>query len=112
MGVKYISINDMDIAHQIPPTNPSNRPDAVVCKFVRRMAKENVMAARKTISNISAQQLGNSSEIDVSLLGIYDDVTSRLQTLLNEAKKVATVSIFSFYLFICFFTFDTISNSL
>jgi len=40
MGVKDVSINDIDIAHRVPSRNPSNRADAIVCKFVRRMVKE------------------------------------------------------------------------
>ena len=36
MGVKDVSINDIDIAHRVPSRNLSNRPDAVVCKFVKR----------------------------------------------------------------------------
>ena len=96
MGVKDVSINDIDIAHRVPSRNPSNRPDAVVCKFVRRMVKEKIMASRKTIRNITAQQLGFSSEIDVSHLNIYDHLTPRLQTLLYEAKKFKEANSFKF----------------
>ena len=35
MGIKEISINDIDIAHRVPARKPSNRPNAVICKFVR-----------------------------------------------------------------------------
>ena len=66
MGVKDVSINDIDIAHRVPSRNLSNQPDTVVCKFVRRIIKETIMASRKTIRNITAQQLGFSSEIDES----------------------------------------------
>ena len=96
MGVKDVSINDIDIAHRVPSRNPSNQPDAVVCEFVRRMVKEKIMASRKTIRNITAQQLGFSSEIDVSHLNIYDHLTPRLQTLLYEAKKFKEANSFKF----------------
>ncbi|CAH3040139.1 unnamed protein product, partial [Pocillopora meandrina] len=65
MGVKDVSINDIDIAH-------------------------------RTIRNITAQQLGFSSEIDVSHLNIYDHLTPRLQTLLYEAKKFKEANSFKF----------------
>ena len=41
--VKEISVNDVDIARRVPATKPSNRPNAVVCKFARPQAKEKVM---------------------------------------------------------------------
>ena len=85
MGIKEISINDIDIAHRVPARKPSNRPNAVICKFVRRLAKEKVMTARRAVRNI--QQLGFSSEIDVTNLNIYDHLTPRLQNLLFEAKR-------------------------
>ena len=87
MGIKEISINDIDIAHRVPARKPSNRPNAVICKFVRRLAKEKVMTARRAVRNIDIQQLGFSSEIDVTNLNIYDHLTPRLQNLLFEAKR-------------------------
>lgn len=51
MGVKEISINGIDIAHRVPARKPSNRPNAVICKFVRRLAKEKVMTARRAVRN-------------------------------------------------------------
>ena len=82
---KYQS--DIDIAHRVPARKPSNRPNAVICKFVRRLAKEKVMTARRAVRNIDIQQLGFSSEIDVTNLNIYDHLTPRLQNLLFEAKR-------------------------
>ena len=87
MGVKEISINDIDIAHCVPARKPSNRPNAVICKFVRRLAKEKAMTAKRAVRNVDIQQLGFSSEIDVTNLSIYDHLTPRLQNNLFEAKK-------------------------
>ena len=50
MGVKDISINDIDIAHCIPSSKPSQRPSAIICKFIRRLAKEKVMAAMQEVN--------------------------------------------------------------
>ena len=37
LGVKGVSIQDIDTAHRVPSMKPSNRPNAIVCKFVRRL---------------------------------------------------------------------------
>ena len=34
LGVKGVSIQDIDTAHRVPSMKPSNRPNAIVCKFV------------------------------------------------------------------------------
>ena len=46
MGVKDISMQDIDIAHRVPARKASSRPNPIICKFVRRQVKERVMAAR------------------------------------------------------------------
>ena len=91
LGVEDISMSDIDIAHRVPARRQSNRPDAVICKFVRRLAKEKVMKARRNIPNIEPQALGYDSDVSLENAGIYDHLTPRLQSLLNEAKayKVA-----------------------
>ena len=37
LGVKRVSIQDIDTAHRVPSMKPSNRPNAIVCRFVRRL---------------------------------------------------------------------------
>ena len=39
MGVKDVSINDIDIAHRIPSRKPSQRPNTIICKFICRPLK-------------------------------------------------------------------------
>ena len=36
MGVKDVSINDIDIAHRVPSRNPSNRPDSTATRIFFR----------------------------------------------------------------------------
>ena len=48
MGVKDVSMQDIDIAHRVPARKASSRPNPIICKFVRRQVKERVMAARKS----------------------------------------------------------------
>ena len=82
-----MSINDIDTAHRVPSMKPSNRPCAIICKFLRRLAKDQVMAYRKKVGDIKAEDLGFAAGIDVKHLNIYDHLTPRLQTLFHEAKK-------------------------
>ena len=79
IGVKEISINGIHIARRVPARKPSNRPNAVICKFVRRLAKEKVMTARRAVRNINIQQLGFSSGIDVTNPNNYDHLTPSFQ---------------------------------
>ena len=66
LGVEDVSLNDIDIAHRIPSRSASNRPNAIVCKFTRRLAKGKVMAARKRLENLEASQLGFPDDFDIS----------------------------------------------
>ena len=63
IGVKYINPGH-DITHRVPAHRASNRPNAIICKFVRRLiAKDKVMAARKEVTNLQADQLGFTSQV-------------------------------------------------
>ena len=53
MGVKDVSMQDIDIAHRVPARKASSRPNPIICKFVRRQVKERVMAARKEVSKVT-----------------------------------------------------------
>ena len=63
-----MSIQDNDTAHRVPFMKPSNRPNAIVCKFVRRLAKDRVMAARKKVYGLRAEELGFAVDINVEYL--------------------------------------------
>ena len=87
LGVENVSINDIDLAHRVPSRVVSNRPNSIICKFVRRLAKENVMANRRNVNGLSPVDLGFNSDADVSHINLYDHLTPRLQELLYECKK-------------------------
>ncbi|CAB4038060.1 Hypothetical predicted protein, partial [Paramuricea clavata] len=88
-----VSINDVDIAHRVLVRMQSNRSKAIICKFVRRLAEENVIAARKQTSNVQPEQLYLPSATKLDSLQIYQHLTSRLQELLFEANKSLRMSI-------------------
>ena len=74
-----MSIQDIDMAHRVPSMKPSNRPNAIVCKFVRRLAKDQVMVARKKVGGLKAEELGFATDIIVKYLNIYNGyLTPRL----------------------------------
>ena len=52
---------------------------------MRRLPKDQVMAARKKVGDIKVEDLGFAADIDVKHLNIYDQLTPRLQTLFHEA---------------------------
>ena len=54
----------------------------IQCKFVRRLAKENVLANRKNVNGLSPVDLGFNSDVDVSHINLYEHLTPRLQELL------------------------------
>jgi hypothetical protein len=82
-----VSINDVDIAHRVPAGRQSNRSNAIICKFIRRLAKEKVIAARKQTSNVQPEKLHLQSATKLDSLQIYQHLTPRLQELLFEANK-------------------------
>ena len=72
------SLSDVDIVHRVPSRVASKRPNAIICKFVRRLAKENVMASRKNVNGLSAVDLGFNSDSDVSHINLYNHLTPKL----------------------------------
>lgn len=58
LGVKDISCYDIDTAHRIPARRATNKPNAIICKFTRRLAKDRVMSARKNITKLLPTHLG------------------------------------------------------
>ena len=54
-----ISLQDIDIAHPVPKRNaPRDTPKQIVCKFVRRLAKEAVMDRGNDVCRVDPTNLG------------------------------------------------------
>ena len=81
-GVEEVSLSNIDTAHRVPSHVASNRLNATICKFVRWLARGKVMAARRGVSFLNAEDLGFSGAVDVSQINLYDHLTPRLQELL------------------------------
>ena len=86
IGVSGLTSHDIDIAHRVKSRSDTG-PKPIICKFVRRMTKENVMNRRREVGKISPSILGYNSETSLAQAKIYDHLTPRLQHLLSEANK-------------------------
>ena len=49
--------------------------------------REKVMAARRRVSNLNAEDLGFNDAVDISHINLFDHLTPRMQELLFESKK-------------------------
>ena len=56
LGVRGVSINNIDTAQRFPSIKPSNRPNAIVCMFVQRLAKNQAMVARKKVGSLKGRR--------------------------------------------------------
>lgn len=65
LGVKDISCYDIDTAHRVPARRATNKPNAIFCKFTRRLAKDRVMSARKNVTKLLPTHLGFPEHISL-----------------------------------------------
>lgn len=77
----------LTFVHWVPSWVASNRLNTIICKFVCRLAKDNVIANRRNVNGLSPVHLGFNSNKDVSHINLYDHLTQRLQELLCKSKK-------------------------
>ena len=82
-----ISNQDIDIAHRIPTRTAASGPRPVVCKFTRRIVKEQVMHSRKEVSKVPATSIGLPSSHSLENVRLFDHLTPLLQQLLADSKK-------------------------
>ena len=67
LGVDQVLLKNIDTAHQVPSSVASNRPNAIICKFMRWFARDKAVAAWVGVSNLNAGDLGCSDKAEVSL---------------------------------------------
>ena len=87
LGAKDVSTWDIDIAHRVPARRDSNKPNAIVCKFTRRLAKDKVMAVRKNVHTLQACHLDLPEDVSLTNVSIFEHLSPRMQSLFYEAKK-------------------------
>jgi hypothetical protein len=83
-----VSIGDIDIAHHVPTRRTfADRPKPIICKFIRRLAREQVMTVRRDVTKINPTCIGLPAESTMHYAGIYDHLTPKQQKLLADTKK-------------------------
>ena len=95
MGAE-VSLTDNDIAHRVNPRNPSNRPKPIICKFIRRLAREEVMKRRTAIPLVQPREIGLSDAVVLTNAKIADHVTPSAQELFAAAKSFKEQQQFSY----------------
>ena len=86
-----ITINDINIAHRVSFRDSSrSEPKPIICKFVRRLARNNIMAVRRQASRVAARDVGLEESRDMSKILILDHLTPRMQELYENAKSIKT----------------------
>ena len=90
IGATGVTANDIDIAHRVSTRrSDGHHAKPIVCKFIWRLAKEEVMKRCRAT-------LGLSPEFNMDDIKIYDHLTPNLQQLLSEANKLKTSHHFQF----------------
>ena len=72
-------------------------PKPIVCKFVRRLAKEAVMDHGNDVRRVDPTNLGLPSEVSLSSARLFDHFTPRMQNVYSEAKKFKASRGYEFY---------------
>ena len=97
MGATGVTANDIDIAHRASTRRSDGHyAKPIVCKFVRRLAREEVIKRRRDISKVNPTTLGLRPEFRMDDIRIYEYLTPNLQQLLSEANKLKTSHQFQF----------------
>ena len=86
MGVEVKS-HDIDIAHRIPSRNSLAGPRPIICKFVRRLVRNQIIAARKEASKVKPEAIDLPPNADLSRVLIVEHLTPNVQNLLFETKQ-------------------------
>ena len=92
----FINNQDIDIAHRVPTKQATAGPRPVICKFTRRIVKEEVINLRKEVCKGSAAAIGLSAEFSLRNVNIFYHLTPQTQKLLADAKKFQTRNGFRF----------------
>ena len=97
---------DIDIAHRVPKrtqqygrrrSSQAQGNNPIICKFVRRVVKERVLAARAKINRVNLQDFGLPEDKNPRVkIKILSHLTPKIQQLLGQAKNFQTEAGFKF----------------
>ena len=86
VGVE-ITRNDIDIAHRVPSRSARLTPQLIICKFVRRIVKEEIIKACKHICKVTPVDIGLQGQDPMAEAKIFEHLIPGVQKLLAEARK-------------------------
>ena len=84
-----VSINDLhvDITHRVSTRSATREgPKPIVCKFTRRLTRNEVMSLRKEACEINPEEIGLPQAEEMTNVRLVDHLTPRLQLLYADAK--------------------------
>ncbi|XP_068749154.1 uncharacterized protein [Montipora capricornis] len=83
-----VSIQDIDTAHRVPTRNTDNGgPKPIICRFIRRLSKDNVMNQRRNAGRVDPSAVGFSEDASLSALRIFDYLTPRIEKVLQKFEE-------------------------
>ncbi|PFX13675.1 hypothetical protein AWC38_SpisGene22222 [Stylophora pistillata] len=83
-----VSIHDIDTAHRVPTrSNDNGGPRPIICRFIRRLSKDDVMNHKRNASKVAPSAVGLPDGASLSAVRIFDHLTPRMQKVLFEAKR-------------------------
>ena len=91
-----ISTHDIDIARRISTRIATSGLRPVICKFTRRIIKEQVMNNCKDTCKISATSIGLPADCSLGGVRLFDHFTPQIQQLLVDVKKIQTQNNYMF----------------
>ena len=82
-----VSEQDIDIAHCVPLRDSSRGgPRPIICKFTRRLARNEVMTLSKEANKVSTSDVGFDEDRIMSNARVVEHLTPKLQKLFVDAK--------------------------
>ena len=85
-----IKINDIDIAHRVTlgyAAVTEGQPKLILCKFTRRLARDQVMALRREVTKIIPSSIGLREQDSMESVGIFYHLSPQLQYFMSDARK-------------------------
>ncbi|XP_067053882.1 uncharacterized protein [Acropora muricata] len=83
MGAE-VTIHDIDMAHRVPTREAHGGPKPIICKFVRRLARNMVINLRLESHSLRPANLGFAESVNLSNVRIFDHLTPRMQSIFYE----------------------------
>jgi hypothetical protein len=76
MGIAGVTLEDIEIAHRVPARKDSkNAYKPIICKFSRRIVKDQVINCRWNINKVNPKTVGLAPDVQLSEGRVFDHLT-------------------------------------